>query len=300
MIDRKKLEEARNWGSGWERRQAAIQASGAEAGYAWVHGQRLHYACLPGKGIPLLVCNGIGANLELGLSLAQAICRAHGSPVVLFDLPGIGGSPSGRWFPSLKHYGRLAVGLLDTLGYTSTFMLAGVSWGGTLAQSIARRYPDRVQAMVLMATSPGITMVPGRLNALLRMATPQRYLSRTYMARNAAYIYGGEMRWRPDLSAGFARLTRAPQASAYLQQLLAASTFSSLPWLARLRCSTLVMGGDDDPLIRPANLKIMVALLHDAQLHMVRGGGHLFMVMRPEETAGVISDFLNHRARVSA
>jgi poly(3-hydroxyoctanoate) depolymerase len=292
MPVKKKLEEQENGGSGREPRRAALADSGAEEGYARVSGQRLRYAHLKGTGTPLLLCNGVGANLELALPLARAVFDAGGAPVVLFDLPGIGRSPPGRSLPGLRHYARLAVGLLDALGYSGSFAVGGVSWGGALAQRIARDYPARVRGLVLMATSPGILMVPGRPGALVRMITPRRYLSRRYMARNAAAIYGGEMRGRPDLAADFARLTHAPTPGGYLQQLLSVLTFSSLPWLHRVECPALVMGGDDDPLVRPINLRVLAALLPQAQLHIVPRGGHLFMVMRPRETAGRIAEFL--------
>jgi poly(3-hydroxyoctanoate) depolymerase len=292
MIDRKKLEEARRWGSALERQRARLAASGAESGYLWVHGQRLHYARLPGEGRPFLLCNGIGANLELALPLAKQLTEAGVAPVVLFDLPGVGGSPPGRLITGLAWYAKLAVGLMDALGIAGSFAVAGVSWGGTLAQRIARDYPERVSALVLMATSPGITMVPGRIGALLRMATPQRYFSRRYMADNAAIIYGGEMRSQPELAADFARMVRAPASATYLQQMLSVATFSSLPWLCRIRCPALVMGGDDDPLIRPVNLRILAALMRRSTLRIIPGGGHLFMVLRPELAAREIGAFL--------
>ncbi len=292
MIDRKKLEEARRWGSGLERQRAALAASGAETGCAWVHGQRLRYAKLSGEGLPFLLCNGIGANLELALPLARQLKEAGVAPVILFDIPGVGGSPRGRLITGLAWYTRLAVGLMDALGLSGRFVVAGVSWGGTLAQRIARDYPDRVGGLVLMATSPGILMFPGRVSALLRMVTPQRYFSRRYMAENAATIYGGEMRLQPELAADFARTMRAPSTATYVQQLLSVATFSSLPWLRRIRCPALVMGGDDDPLIRPINLRILAALMRGSTLRIIPGGGHLFMVLRPELAAREISVFL--------
>jgi poly(3-hydroxyoctanoate) depolymerase len=254
-----------------------------------VHGRQLRYAHIAGTGDPLLLCNGIGANLEMALPLAAAIASV---PVVLFDLPGVGGSPPAGLLPGLGQYARLAVGVLDALGYHGGFTAAGVSWGGALAQRIARDFPDRVRHLVLMATTPGIVMVPGRLGVLLRMATPQRYLSRSFMARNAPILYGGEMRDRPDLAADFALLTRRLSAKTYLQQLAAIAGFSSLPWLRCIRCPALVMAGDDDPLIRTVNMRVLAALLPKARLHVVRGGGHLFMVMRAKETAAVIREFL--------
>jgi poly(3-hydroxyalkanoate) depolymerase len=292
VIDRKKLEEARRWGSGLERQRAALAASGAETGLIWVHGQRLRYAKIPGEGAPFLLCNGIGANLELALPLARQLKEAGVAPVILFDIPGVGGSPSGRLITGLAWYARLAVGLMDALGLTGRFVVAGVSWGGTLAQRIARDYPKRVGGLVLMATSPGIIMFPGRISALLRMVTPQRYFSRRYMAENAPTIYGGEMRLQPELAADFARTVRAPSTTTYVQQLLSVATFSSLPWLCRISCPALVMGGDDDPLIRPINLRILAALMRQSTLRIIPGGGHLFMVLRPELAAREISAFL--------
>jgi len=254
-----------------------------------VQGLRLRYARIGRGGDPLLFCNGIGANLELMLPLARAIT---GVPVVLFELPGVGDSANGWFWPSCARYARIAVGVLDALGYREGFSVAGVSWGGGLAQQIGKDYPSRVRRMVLMATGPGVIMVPGRPQALLRMTTPLRYLSSNFMTANAATIYGGEMRGRPDLARDFAQATRAPSLRSYLQQVFALLQFSSLPWLHRVRCPSLVMSGDDDPLIRLINARILAALLPMSRLEVVRGGGHLFMAVHPQDTARTVSEFL--------
>lgn len=260
-----------------------------EVGYVRVQGLRLRYARIGRDGDPLLLCNGIGANLELMLPLARAIT---GVPVVLFELPGVGGSDNGWFWPSCARYARIAVAVLDALGYRQGFSIAGVSWGGGLAQQIGKDYPLRVRRMILMATSPGVTMVPGRAQALLRMTTPHRYLSQNFMIANAATIYGGEMRGCPELAREFAQATRAPSLRSYLQQVLAMLQFSSLPWLHRVRCPSLVMSGDDDPLIRLINARVLAALLPVSRLEVVRGGGHLFMAARPQDTARTLSEFL--------
>ncbi len=272
-----------------EKRRRALGDAGVEIGDASVDGLMIHFGFRPGSGTPLLICNGIGANLEVTLPLVKAL---SGIPVVLFDVPGTGGSAPAHFVPCFRRYARLGVGVLDHLGFHGDFSVAGVSWGGGTAQQIARDYADRVRYLVLMATTPGIIMVPGRLQALMRMTTPQRYLSHTFMARNAANIYGGEMRGRPDLAIEFASMIRAPRVLTYLQQLFAMLQFSSLLWLHRLRCPALVMVGDDDPLIRPINSRLMAALIPQSRLKIVKGGGHLFMIMRPEEAAAEIAEFL--------
>jgi len=85
--------------------------------------------------------NGIGANLELLLPFMKAM---SGIPIVAFDVPGCGGSAHARFWPSFSGYAKFAVGLLDQLGIVERFDVAGVSWGGGLAQTIARDYPSRV------------------------------------------------------------------------------------------------------------------------------------------------------------
>jgi poly(3-hydroxyoctanoate) depolymerase len=283
------LDEARAWGSGLERGRKALASANLEIGHAEVRGARLRYVRSHGEGPPLLFCNGIGANLELTLPFIQAM---SGIPIVAFDLPGCGGSAAARFWPSFPVYARFAVGLLDQLGFDGRFDVAGVSWGGGLAQTIAHHYPQRVGRLILMATTAGAPMFPGRLSALLKMVTPRRYLSHTFMASNAATIYGGELRNRPDLAIEFSRFTRAPATRAYLQQLAAISQFSAWPWLHRVRCPALVLNGDDDPLIRVINARLLAALLPNARLQMVQGGGHLFMLFSAEETARLIREFI--------
>ncbi|MEM7524847.1 MAG: poly(3-hydroxyalkanoate) depolymerase, partial [Pseudomonadota bacterium] len=57
-----------------------------------VDGQPLHVAVTdgPGGAPPLLMFNGIGANLELATPLLSAL---EGRRAIIFDVPGVGGSP---------------------------------------------------------------------------------------------------------------------------------------------------------------------------------------------------------------
>ena len=292
MIDKNKIEEGRRWSPSPKHQGTVLSTSVVATGHVWVHGQRLHYVKFPGDGRPLLLCNGIGANLELALPLARQLSEQGVGPVVLFDLPGVGGSPSGPLITGLGWYARLVVGLMDSLGIAGKFTVAGVSWGGALAQQVARNHADRIYSLVLMATSPGVVMVPGQVDALVRMITPKRYFSRSYMTNNAAIIYGGEMRQQPGPATDFANMVRPPSTATYIQQVLSVATFSSLPWLCSIRCPVLVMGGDDDPLIRPINLRILAALTRYSTLRIIPGGGHLFMVLRPQLAASEIRAFL--------
>jgi pimeloyl-ACP methyl ester carboxylesterase len=67
--------------------------------------------------------------------------------------------------------------------------------------------------------------------------------------------------------------------------------WTSLPWLWSLPQPTLVLMGSDDPLVSPINGQILARLIPNAELRMI-DDGHLFMVTRPAETAGLIEAFL--------
>jgi pimeloyl-ACP methyl ester carboxylesterase len=77
--------------------------------------------------------------------------------------------------------------------------------------------------------------------------------------------------------------------------LLAASGWSSLPWLGALRQTTLVMHGNDDPIVPLTNAKILAARIPHATLYVI-DDGHLFLITRAREVAPVVRRFLRQEA----
>lgn len=261
----------------------------AKIEYIEVDGVTLRVAIRAGRGTPLLLFNGIGANLELVLPFIAAL---RGREAVVFDMPGVGRSP--MWLIPRRFSGiaSLTDHLLDRLGYGSVDV-AGVSWGGAVAQQFARQYPDRTRRLILAATSAGAISVPGRPSALLKMTTPRRYLSPMYMQKAAADIYGGEVRARPDLIAAHTTRVIPPQFLGYVYQLLAGLGWTSIYWLHKLKQPTLVLAGSDDPLVPPVNARILSLLIPNNRLHIVPGGGHLFMLHCLDQVIPVIEQFLD-------
>jgi pimeloyl-ACP methyl ester carboxylesterase len=78
-----------------------------------------------------------------------------------------------------------------------------------------------------------------------------------------------------------ARFIERPSTWGYLGQLFAISGWTSLPWLGSLRQPTLVLAGDDDPIVPLVNGRILTRCIPNARLHVVRGGGHLFLLEQP-------------------
>jgi poly(3-hydroxyalkanoate) depolymerase len=243
----------------------------------------------PGRP-PLLLCNGIGVSLELFEPFVDALDPQR--PVIRFDMPGIGGSPAPVVPYHLVTLPSLLAGLLDQLGYEQADVL-GISWGGGLAQQFALSRPDRVRRLVLVATAPGALMVPGHPRVLLRMLTPRRHRDPGYAAHVAGELYGGSAREDPIVARDLLHATtRLGPARGYYYQLIATLGWTSLPRLPKLRPPTLILAGDDDPIIPVVNARIMHRLIPRSTLHVYQGG-HLELAADPERLASAVQAFLD-------
>lgn len=237
---------------------------------------------------PLLIFNGIGANLEL---LAPFVEALEDVEAVIFDVPGVGGSPAPRRPYRFSTLSVLTDKLLTKLGYDGRIDVLGVSWGGALAQQFAYRFPTRCRRLVLAATTPGVIMFPARLSVLLKMIGPRRYRDPSFLHKVGADLYGGLYRANPELLKDHVRHMRPPRGRGYVYQLLALWGWSSLLWLKRLPQPTLVIHGDDDPIVPLANAKLLARRIRCSTLHVI-DDGHLFLVTQTDKVARLVHDFL--------
>jgi poly(3-hydroxyalkanoate) depolymerase len=252
-------------------------------------GRVLRVAVRPGSGPPLLLCNGIGGSLELLQPFVDAL--DPGRPVIRFDLPGIGGSPAPKVpYHLLTLPGTLA-GLLDRLGHRQADVL-GVSWGGGLAQQFAVQQPGRVRRLVLVATGTGSVMVPARPRVLRHLITPRRFRDPGYAAAVAPEIYGGSLREYPERARELLHgLARVGPRRGYYYQLLAGAGWTSLPFLPLIRQPTLILAGDDDPIIPLVNARLMHSMI-PRNAFQIYQGGHLEMIANPKRITTPVESFL--------
>lgn len=250
---------------------------------------------LAGSGAPLLMLNGLGASLEVLAPLRRALPDFR---TLAFDPPGVGRSRELDWPMRLRGHAEAAVRVLDHAGWDKVDVF-GVSWGGALAQELAYRHPDRVDRLVLTSTTPG----PGLV------ATPSTYLaffdtgtrtSDEYIERVAPLLFGGRARddARALLDTGIYRKLARKNSKSYLFQMAAAAGWSSLRYLWRLPQETLIVTGDDDPLVRPYNSRILNMLIRRSTLKVIPNEGHLLIVTAADVLADLIRDFLAPREKL--
>jgi poly(3-hydroxyoctanoate) depolymerase len=257
------------------------------AGVVEVEGQRVAVD-VRGPNPSLLLVNGIGGGRPLWGPLRRALPPDVGT--ITYDAPGCGDSEPARKPLSMCDQARIAAGVVRAVGARQVDVL-GFSFGGMVAQQLARDEPGLVRRLVLVATGCGIGSVPGTPLAYAILASPQLMASPQYLRHMAPYVFGGRhgLRGRDLRRLGFQRQI---DSGSYLGQLHASMSWTSLPWLRGLQQPTLVLAGDQDPLVPSANARLMADLMPRAQVHVVRGGGHLLVVDSLDQVAPRIDGFL--------
>jgi poly(3-hydroxyalkanoate) depolymerase len=255
-----------------------------------IDGQSIRTLVRPGSShlTPLLVFNGIGASLELVIPFMEALDREQ--EVIAFDVPGVGGSSTPVLPYGFSGLARLVAQMLDYLDYGQVNVI-GVSWGGFLAQQFAFDHPLRCKKLILAATSCGVFMVPPSLKVLWLMSSPLRYTSPAYGAKIAPYIYGGVFRSDKALAAAYAEKMQSSGGRGYYYQMMAVYMWTSIHWVHKIRQPTLVLAGNDDPLIPLVNMRRMAQRMPNADLHVINDG-HLFLVTQAKTVGPLVTRFL--------
>jgi poly(3-hydroxyoctanoate) depolymerase len=253
-------------------------------------GLRLRVSSIAGDGRPLLLVAGIGANVEMWRPLRGALGPRA---TIAFDAPGTGRSQTPRRPLRMRGLATVVAKLLDALGEAEVDVL-GYSFGGALAQQLARDRPGRVGRLILAGTSAGMVSVPAAPHVLALMTTPWRYYSARHLRLVLPVIAGGRTAREPRVLLDHMadRLDLPPSLLGYQWQLAAITGWTSAHWLHRIQQPTLVLAGDDDPVVPLANARLLACRIPRARLHVVRGGGHLFLIDQPHDVVDVVSAFL--------
>lgn len=240
-----------------------------------------------GEGPPLLLIGGIWSQVGLWEDVLR---HPDDFTTITFDPPGIGETDLPPLPYSVRRHGRFAAQLLEALGIDRAHVV-GVSLGGAVAQELARAFPERVDRLVLVSSAYGVPAFVGRPGVLLRFMRPGAYRDLAELERNAGAIFGGRLRREPGLVHQW-HLRPPRSLRAYLWRVLGTIGWSSLPWLHRITRPTLVLHGDDDPIVPLTNARVLAWRLPLGRLHIVDGGGHLMLLDSAGAILPVITTFL--------
>jgi pimeloyl-ACP methyl ester carboxylesterase len=244
-----------------------------------------------GHGDPLLLVPGLGNNIGMWVPFMEQFQNRR---IIRLDAPGTGLSSTPIFPINVPALAELLIAVLDARKAPRADVI-GFSYGGAVAQQLAFDHPTRVRRLVLAATNCGIGAIPGWLPAVTGLATPIRYYSPSFFDRTAAATFGGVTARDESVRQRMtnARRSHPPAADGYAMQLLGIVGWSSWHFLPAIPHETLVICGDDDPLVPVNNARMLAERIPNATLEIVEGAGHLFLWDDAENLGQRIGRFLN-------
>jgi 3-oxoadipate enol-lactonase len=215
---------------------------------------------------------------------------------ISFDNRASGRSGPTRRIISIPQLAGDAVGVLDALSIESAHVY-GISYGGMVAQEMAIRFPDRVRGLILGGTSPGGPRAHRPdVTQLVDLGRSMRGSAGRYGLAGA--LFSDEFRRaHPDQARELTenlQKHRAPH-SGVLAHLLASVYHDTVSRLRLIRSPTLVVHGGADRMTPIRNAELLVDHIPDAELAVIPGTGHAYLLEKPEESAQVVIDFLRRR-----
>lgn len=219
--------------------------------------------------------------------------------VLVFDNRGAGRTDKPKMDYSIRLFADDTAGLMETLSIRKANVL-GVSMGGYIAQELTLNYPDGVKRLVLGCTGPGgekaVLATPERLKKFTANEglTPEEilrkdmdiYFSDEYIEKNHE-----KMEEFIEIS-----LRHYQPPDAFERQFAACLKHDTVNRLSRVGVPTLILSGDDDPLVPPENSRILNALIPHSELIFFPGKRHCFFIEEADRLNQMMIGFFQSKS----
>ncbi len=272
--------------------------------FEW-NGIQVHYK-ISGQGEEtFILLHGFASSIYTWREVISPL--AASGKVIAYDRPGFGLTERPLKWKGLNPYGSdaqvdLLLALMNFQGIRKA-ILVGNSAGGSLAMLFALRYPERVQALVLV--DPAIYMgggngfLPGWITPFLK--TPQMHRIGPLLVRsiqNWSYNFGRSAWHDPsritdEIWQGYRQPLRAINWDRGLWEFTIASRPLHLDQqLAQVKVPTLVITGDDDRIVPTADSVRASQAIPGAKLEVIPACGHVPQEEQPEAFLRAVHDFI--------
>lgn len=239
-----------------------------------------------GEGAPLVFVHGFTTTAEFWREQIEAFSARH--QMIRINLPGHGCSPR----PEDRNY-TIDAFVEDVLEVYRALaidpaVLIGLSMGGTVAQTFALSYPERVKALVLVGATPhglgsdvNVDNVLKAIEDLGVVTASQKVIERSFgSAASRALI-------------DFAKKEVAQTPAFVARQAIASLNASdSRPKLGDIRVPTLVIVGEEDIITPPTESQILAEGIPNSRLYNIPAAGHFPMLEQPNTFNQLLGDFL--------
>jgi pimeloyl-ACP methyl ester carboxylesterase len=247
---------------------------------------------------PILLINGCCTPMDMwSPSLLKQL--SSNRSVIIFDNRGAGESTAGTKEFSINQFANDTIGLLDALVIQKADIL-GSSMGSFVAQELALNYPDRVNNLVLYASTCGgngdVLTEPEVQQALEIMTNTSSSPTQEDIDRITSTYFPPEwFKANPNYQnyIPFPKESVSPETiQKQYEAMVSWITQGTCNALSRITQPTLVIVGTDDIWIPATNSLMIAEKIPGAWLSQIRDAGHGLMYQYPDKFNKVISTFL--------
>ncbi len=258
------------------------------------NGINIYYE-IHGQGEPLILIMGLRRNAEWWYCQIPTLSKHF--QVVVFDNRGAGRSDQPDMDYSISLFADDTAALMKGLGLSSAHVL-GISMGGYIAQELAINYPEMVQRLILGCTGPGGSRAVMMSQELLTKFTANQGLPPEDILRKDMDIYFSErfIQGRPEKIKEFIEISLRyyQPLQAFLRQFAACQEHDTFERLQRITQPTLIITGDDDPLVPPGNSRLLKKMIPRARLEFFPAGRHCFFMEFASQFNRQVIDFFKN------
>ncbi len=235
----------------------------------------------------VVLINPLGTTLEFWNPMMDELSSRFW--VIRFDLRGHGGSVGEVAPYTIEDIANDVLVVMDALEIPRTHII-GSSFGGLVAATLAASHPERVDRLILAATSLRL----GRDEWWVELAERIRAGGLANVVDHLDSIFFSEA-WQlavPDRREDARAMLLDTPDEAYLVGIEAALDSDLESTVEGIRAATLAIAGEDDPMFRYKPVTDLLELIPDSEAVNVGGAKHRVLLEQPDALAGVIVEFL--------
>jgi 3-oxoadipate enol-lactonase len=261
---------------------------------AEVNGTRLSYE-IAGQGPPLTLCHSIGLSTRQGWRV-QVPWLSERYTVLSYDIRGLAESAAGTAPLTIHTFVEDLQQLLGLLGIERTVVM-GVSLGGLIAAALAAAHPDVVQALVVVSAVRRQSEAGRQRMQARNRAIAAEGMSVAVDEQVASHFAPEFLAARPDVAAWYRAVYLANDPPTYMAIMEHLGTVDLADALRRIRCPTLIVGGEDDEPSVTGNpplaaARALAALIPHAELGGIAGSRHYPQLDQPAAFNRIVGEFL--------
>ena len=257
-----------------------------------INGVDIYYE-LHGQGDPLVLIAGYTCDHTFWNAMLDELAEKF--QVLIFDNRGIGQTKDNGTTFTLETVAEDTMALVRQLGLIHPHIL-GQSMGGAIAQIIAKKYPEKINKLIILNSAAKFnTRTVKAIESLLNLRKENVSFD-VLIEASIPWFFSSDYLAKPENISTFKEILRNNPYPQSIQdqerQFRTIPPFDSRDWIHEIKATTLVIAAEEDIVALPTESQQLANTIPNAQFITI-SGGHSSPLEQPNEVNKAILKFLN-------